>query len=334
MRPRLPLRRRLSRLLRRVAQALDRRETGAEARAARLRGRFPDAPEAWIAAVAACGELSGPMQGARLSPPPRRPAPVPPSLWHSDPRSTPAGRDLRGGLSFARPPPSMPQAAPPPAKRPPPRLIWDHAAPPAPEPAAFHGPHPARPAHAALAHPPPARPAAPASLPPPERKSSWSRVEFHRDAATDRSRPPDPLQRQDPGLALVNAAAGKAGFPIPAPNREHPADPRSFVLPERKAACPTVWPFPPLTPVAAAGFPPLPPAASPAEAAFPQPQPRPAAPLPLPPAASRPAPANEPAPEAPHPWPALPASPALPAAPAPRRWAEPLPDQEKRGWSA
>ncbi|MDO5371580.1 hypothetical protein, partial [Paracoccus sp. (in: a-proteobacteria)] len=104
MRPRIPLRRRLSRLLRRVARVLDRRETEAEARAARLRGRFPDAPEAWIAAVAACGEPLGPIQGARLSPSTRRPAPATPSIRHSEACSTPAGRDLRGGLSLDPPP--------------------------------------------------------------------------------------------------------------------------------------------------------------------------------------------------------------------------------------
>lgn len=148
---------------------------------------------------------------------------------------------------------------------------------------------------------------------------------------------PGPAARPKPRDCLHRRRRPTADFPVLQPEREHPVDPASFALPEPKAWHRSLWP-PPSPPPRSAGerVPPrLPPAPGPtAEARFPQPLPRPPAPLPLPPRASSPARASEAVPALPHPWPALPARPDPPAPPATGRWAEPLPDQERRGWSA
>lgn len=78
------LRRILARALLRLARMLDTPEAEATTRAARLRARFPDAPEVWIAAIAALGEpVEGPLPAARL---PRRD--TAPALPHPPPSVT------------------------------------------------------------------------------------------------------------------------------------------------------------------------------------------------------------------------------------------------------
>lgn len=69
------LRRMLARWLHQVLRVLESGAGEVEARAARLRERFPDAPEVWIAAVAARGALGdGPLRGGRLQAGGRGPA--------------------------------------------------------------------------------------------------------------------------------------------------------------------------------------------------------------------------------------------------------------------
>lgn len=337
MATRVPLRRRLSRLLQRVARLLDVQESEQQARMLRLRRSFPEAPEAWIAAVAACGEPAGPMQAARLSRPPGRPSLATHSPWNTPPPGHREGRGRPDGLS-SDPSPAPPIVSPT-AKPQGPRLVFDHVAPcgAARERALFHGRPPLRPAPAALADLPPPPSPAPAPIPPPPgRRPLRFRAEFHRDTAPRPFRP-DPPRDQSPAPASADATARNADFSVLQAEREHPVDPASFALPEPKAWHRSLGP-PPSPPPRSAGesVPPrLPPAPGPtAEARFPQPLPRPPALSPLPPAASSPARASEAVPELPHPWPALPARPDPPAPPATGRWAEPLPDQERRGWSA
>lgn len=337
MATRVPLRRRLSRLLQRVARLLDVQESEQQARMLRLRRSFPEAPEAWIAAVAACGEPAGPMQAARLSRPPGRTPLATQSDWNTPSPGHREGRGRPDGIS-SDPPPAPPIVSPT-AKPQGPRLVFDHVAPcgEAREGALFHGRPPLRPAPAALADLPPPPSPAPAPIPPPPGRTPLRfRAEFHRDEAPRPSRP-DPPRDQSPAPASVDAAARNADFSVVQAEREYPDDPASFALPEPKAWQRSLWP-PPSPPPRSAGertAPRLSPVPGPtAEARFPQPLPRPPALSPLPPRASSPARASEAVPALPHPWPALPARPDPPAPPATGRWAEPLPDQERRGWSA
>lgn len=348
MRARIPLRRRLSRLLRRVARMLDRRESETEARAARLRLRFPDAPEVWIAAVAACGEPIGPMRAARMAP--IRPAGEVPPAAPMPPPEHRAGRDLRKGLSVVDPPPSAPPPmVPVPARRPDPRLTWDRTHPtgrPASQEASFHAPRPARSARPAAADPPSAHPAAPAPIPPPpsRRDAPRCRVTFHGPSAPAR-RPeslplgsplhPDPVPRPGPTFPSARAIDPNAAFSWPAPDPRPPAEPAQLGAPAWTSA-----PHPPCRALPPASAPHLPPG-------DPHPVPRAPPPASIPPAEaglSRPPPMRVAVPDRvsasglgtdePHPWPPLPVWPAPSEPQAQGRWAEPLPDQESRGWNA
>ena len=338
------LRRGFARLLQRAARVLDPAASEGEARQKALRARFPEAPEAWISALVALGgALPERLEG--WCAPRRAPLASPPLARAARPASGDAPRPARRDPAPAeavRARPGVPPLDPVSAGRamsPPARPRFDAPADGVPPRPAEATPDPER-VHEARRAPGPIFPQRPAGR--------AGTVQFHSAPESDPEqhapRPPRPTRQTclPDGCGLAPApppTAVPAAQSEPTHSTRHPfttfAAPAPRPRADAAAFAPRAVRPPPARPLAQPDSQATP--HVPDAAVFTRPEPPPAVPRQFPSGRRDVAPAavsDLAWPEHPDPWPALPEHAAPAHALMTGRFAEPLPDQEARGWTA